>query len=146
MVNAFVHPQGWPILWYVSDFHVQISKLFYQTIDEVLLKRRYHPEHLEAVWRVIQPNDPEYSSCELSPVPEDITPLLVETKENWVVAPKTKPTVTMENTLSEEWITAFEFRELGQDTPYHREFVAQFHVRSALIIPEAVDKIASFDL
>jgi hypothetical protein len=145
MSNAFVHPQGWPILWFVSDFHVQISDLLYQTIDEVLMKQRYQSHHLEAIWSVIQPNDPEYSFTKLSPMPKDITPLLVETKDDWIAANKLEAKVTIENTVPKEWITAFEFRELSQDTPYHREFVTQTHVRSVLVVPEEVNNIASFD-
>ena len=145
MSNAFVHPQGWPILWFVSDFHVHISNVLYQTIDEVLLKQRYQPQHLEAVWRVIQPNDPEYSFIEFSPMPEDITPLLVEKKDDWIATDKLEPNVTIEDMFPEEWITTFEFKELSQDSPYHREFVTQTHVRSALVIPGEVDNIASFD-
>ena len=145
MSDAFVHPQGWPILWFVSDFHVQITDLLYQTIDEVLMKQRYPPQHLEAIWRVIQPNDPEYSFTEFSSMPEDITPLLVETKEDWIATNKLEPIVKIKNTLPEEWITAFEFKELAQDSPYHREFVSQTHVRSILIVPEEVDNIVSFN-
>jgi hypothetical protein len=146
MSNAFVHPQGWPIIWFVSDFHVKISGMLYQTIDEVLSKQRYQPQHLEAVWRVIQPNDPEYSFSELAPMPEDITPLLVRAKDDWIGSDKQEPTITIEDTFPEEWITAFEFRELAQDSPYHREFVTQTHVRSAVVIPERIDDVASFDL
>jgi len=146
MSNAFVHPQGWPIIWFISDFHVKISGLLYQTIDEVLLKQRYQPHYLEAVWRVIQPNDPEYSFSELIPMPEDITPLLVRVKDDWINFDKQEPNITIEDTLPEEWITAFEFRHLAQDSPYHREFVTQTHVRSAGVIPERIGDVASFDL
>ena len=145
MNNAFVHPQGWPIIMFVSDFHVQISSLLYQTIDEVLSKQRYQPNHLEAVWRVIQPNDPEYSVSKLVPMPEDISPLLVYTKDDWIASDRQEPTVTIEDTLPEKWVTVFEFRQLAQDSPYHREFVTQTHVRSALIVPERIDDVASFD-
>jgi hypothetical protein len=145
MGNAFVHPQGWPIIWFVSDFHVQISSLLYQTIDEVLSKQRYQPQHLEAVWRVIQPNDQEYSVSELAPMPEDITPLLVCAKDDWLASDRQEPTVTIEDTLPEKWITVFEFRQLAQDSLYHSEFVTQTHVRSALVVPERIDDVASFD-
>lgn len=146
MANAFVHPQGWPILWYVSDFHVQISDMFYRAIDEVLSKQRYQPNHLEAIWRVIQPNDPEYSDAKLSPMPGDISPLCVEAKDEWIALDRPEPVVSVEDTFHEEWITAFEYRELAQDSPYHREIVLQLHGRSSLIVPEEVDNITSFEL
>jgi hypothetical protein len=50
----------------------------------------------------------------------------------------------MEDRLPDEWITAFEFRQLGQDSPYHREFVTQTHVRSALLSPEATSEVRAF--
>jgi len=146
MSRAFSHVQGWPIICFISDFHVQISDLLYQTIDEVLVKNRYQSQYLEAVWRVIQSNDPEYSFSELTPMPEDITPLSVRAKEDWIASNNQELTVTIEAMLTEEWITVFEFRWLAQDSPYHTEFVAQTHVHSAVVIPERVDDIASFDM
>lgn len=145
MSDAFVHPQSWPIIWFVSDFHVKISGLLYQTIDEVLSKQRYQPQHLEAVWRVIQQNDPEYSDAEFAPMPKDIIPLLVRAKDDWLASNRQEPTISIEDALSENWITAFEFRQLAQDSPYHREFVSQTHVRSALVFPNKIDDIASFN-
>lgn len=145
MSRSFSHAQGWPILWFLSDFHVQISGLLYQTIDELLMKQRFQPQHLEAIWRVIQPNDPEYSFTCISAIPQDISPILFESKEDWVAEEKLNPIVTIANQFDDKWISAFEYRELGQDSPYHREFIMQTHIRSALVVPETVDDIASFD-
>jgi hypothetical protein len=145
MSSTFVQPQGWPIIPFVSDFHVKISNLLYRTIDEVLSKQRYQQQHLESVWRVIQPSDPEYSDSELAPIPKDINPLLVRAKDDWFAPNRREPTVTIVDTFPVEWITAFEFRQLAQDNPYHREFVSQTHIRSALVVPERIDDVASFD-
>jgi len=143
MGTAYSNAQGWPVIWFVSDFHVQISELLYQAIDGLLTKQRYQLYHLEAVWRVIQPNDPEYSFSELSSMPEDISPLFVESKDDWITDYKQDPVVTAVDQFDGDWISAFEFRQIAQDNPYNREFVTQTHVRSALIVPEIVDDIAS---
>ncbi len=144
MYSAFAHPQGWPMLGFVSDFHVQISGLLYQTIDELLVKRRYQPQHVEAVWRVIQPVDPEYSFTKLSPMPRDIRPLLVRSRIDWIADEKRKSSVVIADSFTGKWISAFEYRELAHDSPHQRSFVMQTHVRSALVAPEGVKDIESF--
>ena len=145
MADAFVHPQGWPILWFISDFHVQVSHLLYEVVDEALLKQRFEAEHLEAIWRIIQPSDPEYSQVALSPKPEDLPPLMVHSKDEWISRDHQEDGMIIEDSFAEEWITAFEFTQLAQDTPYHREYVTQTHVRSALIRPQAVGNLSRFD-
>ena len=145
MWRTFSHAQGWPVIWFISDFHVVISGLLHQTVDEILVKRCYQPHHLEAVWRVIQQGDSEYSDSLLIRKPEDIPPLFVREKDKWISADKGATSVTIEATMSDEWITAFEFRQLAQDTPYHVEFVTQTHVRSAIVIPAAIAEITSFE-
>ena len=118
--------------------------MLYHTIDEILLKQSFQPQQVEAVWRVIQSSDPEYSFSELVRMPEDISPLLAHSKDDWIAPGEQDPTVTIEDNLLEEWITAFEFRQLAQDNPFHREFLTQTHIGSCLIVPERIDDVASF--
>jgi hypothetical protein len=120
---------------------VRISTLLYQLLHEVLSKGRFQSTEVEALWRVIQPRDPEYSSCRLLPIPREILPLVVEEKEKWLSDHSDAERVTIEDTLPQEWVTAFEFRQLTQDNPYHREYVMQTHVQSALLRPESIEQI-----
>ena len=145
MWRAFSHAQGWPIIWFFSDFHVAISNMLFKKVDEILVKGRYQSHHLEAVWRVTQQSDPEYSDSHLVRKPEDIAPLFVHDKDQWMSSDEDVALVIREGTMSEEWVSAFEFRELGQDGTFHREFVTQTDVYSALVMPSAIDNIASFE-
>ncbi|MCE9545154.1 MAG: hypothetical protein K8T25_06510, partial [Planctomycetia bacterium] len=145
MWRTFSHPQGWPVIWFISEFHVKISNLLYQTLDEILVKRRYQPTRLEAIWRVIQPCDPAYCSYQLLPMPEDIPPLVVADKEQWIANCQDENVVIIEESPLDDWVTAFEFRQLAQDTPYHAQYVTQTHIRSALVPPEAIDRIAEVE-
>jgi hypothetical protein len=145
MWRAFSHAQGWPVIWFISEFHVRINNLLYQLLDEVLIKQRYQPNHVEALWRVLQPSDPEYCAYQLLPIPNDIPPLIVLNKDEWISNHSDAPRVTIEESILADWITAFEFRWLAQDTPYHVLYIAQTDVQSALIRPEMIDEITEFE-
>jgi len=143
MSNAFSHAQGWPIIWFISDLHVQLCSFLYQLVDETLTKNRYHSQYVEAVWRVIQSCDPEYSYSELISIPDDISPLSVLNKDSWIAHNKNTSDIMIEEELADEWVTVFEYRELAQDTLYHAELMSQTHVRSAVVKPEVINDISS---
>ena len=44
--KGYVHPQGWPMRWIVPSFHVTITGLLYEVVDEVLRKTRVQPTQL----------------------------------------------------------------------------------------------------
>ena len=144
MWRAFSHAQGWPVMWFVSDFHVRISNMLYQTLDEALIKQRYQSSDIEALWRVLQPGDPEYCTYRLRPIPGDILPLVIRDKDEWIADHYDTPCVTIEESIQEDWIVAFEFRQLAQDEPYHIPYITQTHVRSALVSPESINEVTEF--
>lgn len=142
--RAYSHPQGWPVIWFVSSFQMEISAILYKTIDEVLQKRGYQTGHVEAIWRIIQPNDPEYSDNKLSKKPDDIVPLFVEDKNKWIEDGEREEKVVFNKSFASDWIVAFEFQHVAQDSPYHREFVRQTRTTSALVSPEFCHSISGF--
>ena len=144
MWRAFSHAQGWPAIWFVSDFHVRISNMLYQTLNEALIKQRYQSNHIEALWRVLQPGDPEYCTYRLLPIPDNIAPLIIRDKDEWIADHCDAPCVTIEESMQEDWVTVFEFRQLAQDDSYHIPHIAQTHIRSALVSPESINEVTEF--
>jgi len=140
MASDFVHPQGWPIIWFVPDSQVKLRELLFHAIDECLRKGRYQESHLHALWAIIQSSDPAYLNYALLPLPDGIVPLVVENEEAWN-GTKKATTVSIRDALPDEWLTVFEYRQLSQDSPYYVEYVAQSHVRSALVRPDILSAI-----
>lgn len=146
MWTEFSHPQGWPINWFYSDFHVKVSELLYETLDEILRKQRLSKDYLDVLWLVIQACDPKFCAYKLKPLPRDIQPLFIVNKEEWFVGQlfsgsDYEKIIKIEESIPDEWITVFEFSQLSQDNPYHIEYATQIHVSSVLFKPELVEKI-----
>lgn len=144
MWRAFSHTQTWPVIWFVSDFHVKVTALLHAAVDEVLQKQRCHPNQIEAIWRIIQPSDSEYSASRLLKKPSDISPLFVVDKDEWIDEGDRDEEVSFESSFLEKWVVAFEFQQLVQDNPYHQEFVQQTKSSSAMIIPEFISDVLNF--
>jgi hypothetical protein len=140
--RAFSHAQGWPVIRYVSELHVKLSNMLYQVADEALTKQRYHQDHVEAVWRVVQLCDPDYFAYQPQPLPDDVTPLVVSDADEWVGNADDDAHVTIEESLPDDWLTAFEIRQLAQDSPFTLDYVSRSYVHSALVRPDGISELS----
>ncbi|MDD9893358.1 MAG: hypothetical protein OXT49_07630, partial [Gammaproteobacteria bacterium] len=133
MGRAYSHAQGWPVIWFYSEFHVQISNLLYELIEDVISSRAYPQHILKALWRAIQHHDPEYLFSSENPKPKDISRLPVMKSEDWFESVESESPVLTHEVFPEDWVTAFEFRQVAHDTEHHVEYMIQSHLRSVLV-------------
>jgi hypothetical protein len=82
--NGHVHPQGFPSVTIITTFNLRGFNLFNQIFDEIVEKSRLSTNQLEALWRILQPADPEYKLSNIKPKPKDIAPLVVSDKDVWL--------------------------------------------------------------
>ncbi|HQO64013.1 MAG TPA: hypothetical protein PK528_10405, partial [Syntrophorhabdus sp.] len=148
--NGNVHPQGWPVIQIIPHFHTRISMLFYTVLDEYMQKMRFQESQVDAVWRVIQPADPEFVSYTVQPKPNDIPVLLVKDKDDWLKELHDKDDeIVCKEIPGEGWVTLFEYRRTAQDTNYDVPYVNEIWIWSALVDPEyaiSIDQIRRIHL
>src|SRR5205823_2509497 len=130
--DGHVHPQGWPVVWIVPRFHTHMTILLQQIIDECISQKPLHHDQLEAVWRIVQPVDPDRCFYRLLPKPLGIPPLIVDDTEEWLRPPGSIPRVRIIQPPSEEWTILFDHYRLSQDEPYKVPYRSQTSVRSTL--------------
>lgn len=131
-----VHAQGWPIVWIEPHFHTRISMLFYAVLDEYMQKMKFQESRVEAVWRVIQPADPEFVSYAVQPKPTDIPALWVKDKETWLKELRDEDDeIVFKEMPAEGWVTLFEYRRNAEDTKYDVPYVNEIWTRSVLVDP-----------
>ncbi len=130
-----VHPQGWPVVWVEPHFHTHVSSLLYAALDEYVQNMRFREPQIEAIWRVIQPADPEFMSYPVQVKPDDIPPLFVNDKDLWLRELQNEDEIVFNQLPREGWITLFEYRRSAQDTKYEVPYVKETWTVTALIDP-----------
>lgn len=132
-----VHPQGWPVVWIIPRFHVQISKVLDEILSEFIENMAFQDWQNEALWRIVQPNDPEFIIEKIGSKPSNISPLVVEDKDNWFKILRKSNEVEISKFPTElEWVTLFEFQHLSHDEKYNVPYRKQTTTKSTLIAPE----------
>ncbi len=128
-----VHPQGWPVVWVVPRFHTRICQLLYEVVGEYAEKIKFKDWQLEAVWRIIQPSDPEYQMYRISPKTSEVPFLTVEDKAVWFQELSTSNNFQQREMPEDGWVTLFESRKLSQDKTFERPFVSYLMTVSSLV-------------
>jgi len=134
--HEYTHPQGWPVVWFFPSFDRMISALLYSTVGEYFEKMKFKDEQLEAVWRIIQPSDPEWFLHGTQNKPTDISPLAVVDKAIWFKELSKVDTISTQALPSDGWTTLFEHRVLSQDTNYEVPYKSNHILFSTLINPQ----------
>ena len=137
--RGYVHPQGWPRRWIIPRFHVKITELLGEVLDEILCKTRVRPESVEAVWRILQPSDPLYLAGSRSVRPSDVPSLVVSDDDQWLRELEASEDRMVLPDFQSAWVTVFEYRELAQAGPHDVDYRSKTHVSSALFRPEHLD-------
>ena len=132
--NGHVHPQGFPGVMILTTFDLRVFNLFNQILDEIVEKDRLSTNQLEALWRILQPADPEYKLSNIKPKPKDITPLVVSDKEMWLSELNGTHGKVRCEPITQEWVTLFEQRILAQDTTYEVPYRSVLMSYSSLIM------------
>ena len=132
--NGHVHPQGFPVVMIITSFDLRVFNLFNQILDEIVEKGRLSTNQLEALWRILQPADPEYKLSNIKPKPKDITLLVVSDKEMWLSELNRKHGKVRREPITQEWVTLFEQRILSQDTTYEVPYRSVLKNYSSLIM------------
>jgi len=132
--NGHVHPQGFPGVMILTSFDLRVFNLFNKILDEIVEKGRLSTNQLEALWRILQPADPEYKLSNIKPKPKDITPLVVSDKEVWLSELNGKHGKVRREPITQEWVTLFEQRILSQDTTYEVPYRSALMSYSSLIM------------
>lgn len=130
-----VHPQGWPVVWTIPRFHTRICTVLYEVTGEYAEKMKFKDWQLEAVWRIIQPSDPEYYMYRISPKPGEVPFLAVEDKAVWFHELSTRDSFQKRELSEEIWVILFESRKLSQDKRFERPFVSYLMTVSSLVEP-----------
>ncbi len=137
--DGYVHPQGWPRKWIIPGFHVKITGLFGEVLDEILCKTKVDPRTVEAIWRILQPSDPLYVAGSPSARPSDVPSLIVTDEDQWVGELEAGEQRTVLPDFQGEWVTVFEYRELAQAGGYDVDHRSKTCVSAALFRPEHLD-------
>ncbi|MCE5268429.1 MAG: hypothetical protein LLG00_11135 [Planctomycetaceae bacterium] len=147
--RGYVHPQGWPVKWIIPSFHVKITRLLGEVLDEILCKTRVHPRTVEVIWRILQPSDPLYLAGRPSARPSDIPSLVVTDEDQWIGELEAGEQRTVLPDFQREWVTVFEYRELAQAGTHDVDYKSKTQTSAALFRPEHLDAIhvtdASFE-
>jgi hypothetical protein len=134
--NGHVHPQGFPSVTIITTFNLRGFNLSNQIFDEIVEKSRLSTNQLEALWRILQPADPEYKLSSIKPKPKDIAPLVVSDKDVWLSELNSKQVKVAREALTQEWVTLFEQRILSQDKTYEVPYRLLSMLYSSLIISD----------
>ena len=132
--DGHVHPQGFPGVMILTSFDLRVFNYFNQILDEIVENDRLSTNQLEALWRILQPADPEYKFSNIKPKPKDITPLVVSDKQMWLSELNGKHGKVRREPITQEWVTLFEQRILSQDTTYEVPYRSALMLYSSLII------------
>lgn len=128
-----VHAQGFPFIFIITSFNWKIFNRFNQILNEIVEKTKVSTDQLEALWRILQPIDPQYKLSIISPKPDDIAPLVVLDKDEWLSElDKNQGKVTRE-VVTQDWITLFETRVLSHDKTYEVPYRSRLLLHSSLV-------------
>lgn len=139
--EGHVHPQGWPVKWIIPGFHIKITELMSEVLDEILCKTRVNARTVEAIWRILQPSDPQYLAGRPSAKPPDVPSLVVIDKDQWIAELEGSEQPTVLPDFQGEWVTVFEYREMAQGGTHDVDYKSMTRARSALVRPEHLDAI-----
>lgn len=134
--DGYVHLQGWPRKWIVPRFHVKITKLLGEVLDEILCKTRVHPRTVESIWRILQPSDPLYVAGSPFARPSDVLSLVVTDEGQWLGELETREQRIVLPDVQGDWVNVFEYRELAQAGAHDVDYRSKTLVRAALFRPE----------
>jgi len=129
----FSHPQGSPVIPFITTADLKVLAVLNEILDEVVEKSAFSEDQVEALWRILQPCDPDYNYSVIAPKPESIEPLRIKDKDEWFAELEKKDKTIERIKSKEEWITLFEKRQLAQDDPYHVPYRSYILMHSSLI-------------
>ena len=136
--DGYVHPQGWPRRWIIPRFHVKITGLLGEVLDEILCKTRVHPRTVEAIGNS-PAGDPRYLAGRPSARPSDVPSLVVTDEDQWIGELEAGEQRTILPDFQSEWVTVFEYRELAQAGGHNVDYKSKTQTVAALFRPEHLD-------
>jgi nucleoside-triphosphatase THEP1 len=131
--NGYIHPQGYPRVWIFQFFDLRVFNVFNQILDDIIENSSLASNEIEALWRILQPADPEYKLSSIKPKPNDIERLIVSNKDAWLSELHNTQGKVIPKQITNEWITIFEERILSQDEEYNVPYSSRLLLYSSLI-------------
>lgn len=131
-----VHAQGFPFIFIITTFNWKVFNHFNQILDEIVEKRKLSNDQIEALWRILQPIDPDYSFSNVYPKPNDISPFFVSDRDKWLSELSNNQGKVVREPISQDWLTLFETKVLSQDKTYEVPYRSRLLLVSSLIKKE----------
>jgi hypothetical protein len=131
--NDYVHPQGYPYVPIITSFEQNVLYIFNQLLNEIVEKTGVDIEQVEALWRIIQPVDPEFKLSNIQPRPHDISPLSVSNEDKWLSELKSDQAEIIRKPVAREWLTLYEKRVVSQHDGYSNSYRLATFIHSSLV-------------
>ena len=129
----YVHAQGYPYVPILTSFEQDVLRIFNQVLDDIVENTGIEQEQLEALWRILQPVDPEYKLSDIQPRPQDISPLSVSDKDEWLSELGDKQEKIVREQMTQEWLTLYEERTVSQHEGYDKRYKQAVLIHSSLL-------------
>ena len=135
--DGYVHPQDWPVVWITTEFQEVATEALWRILDEASTKMKLSHDQIRWLRRITQVVDSEYVVRGVMDRPLDIKMLCVNDREEWFSELNAIESLQVGGTATEEqgndWITAFEVRNLAQEGKSHVHYRQGIHVQGTLI-------------
>ena len=132
-----VEPEGWPVVWVITEFQELATEELWGILNEVVEKMKLSHDQIYWLWHATQMVDSEHVGRETMPRPLDIEALRVVDKEAWFRELDTIESLQVGDAVTEEqdadWITVSERRRLAHEEKYNVPYKQEIRLQGTLI-------------
>ncbi len=128
-----VHAQGNPYVPILASFEQNVLRIFNQVLNEIVENSGINHEQLEALWRILQAVDPEYKLSDIQPRPQEIPPLAVSDKDQWLSELGDAQEEIVRERMTQEWLTLYEERAISRHQGYDKRYEQAVFIHSSLL-------------
>lgn len=135
--DGHVHPQDWPVVWITTEFQELATEALWKILDEAATKMKLNRDQIHWLRRITQVVDSENVVRGVMTRPLDIKMLCVNDREEWFSELSAIESLQVGGTATEgqrnDWITAFEMRNLAQEEKHHVHYRQDTLIQGTLI-------------